>query len=65
MDKCVIIGCSNKVVGGWEHHVYSIPTPDVAPTIVDRRIIRWCQEHEGSMPLKHPGRSLTQKELEG
>lgn len=63
MAKCVFVGCLNKVVGGWEHHVYAT-APDVTPTVIDKRRTCWCHSHESSVKLKQPGRLLTQRELE-
>jgi hypothetical protein len=63
MAKCGMVGCTEKVIGGFQHVVDAGSFEYPNATIEGGRTL-WCKEHERMLDGRlYGGRYLNQKEL--
>lgn len=63
MVKCWIVGCTGKVVGGFQHILDAATTDDPKATLPGMKRA-WCKDHEQEAKKGlGRGRFLTQEEL--
>jgi hypothetical protein len=63
MAKCGIVGCTDKVVGGFQGTLDAGHFQNPTATIPDQRTL-WCKDHESSLNRGlGKGHYLSKKEL--